>query len=62
MNKLIIFLIAGVVVILIGWSLVQMNPLQTPDGTMKDDMVRYDSGSESGSISIVPGGETRLIT
>ena len=43
MNKLILFLIAGVVVILIGWSLVQ--PLQTPDGTMKDEIVQVSGGS-----------------
>ena len=42
-NKLILFLIAGVVVILIGWSLVQ--PLQTPDGTMKDEIVQVSGGS-----------------
>jgi len=42
-NKLILFLIAGVVIILIGWSLVQ--PLQTPDGTMKDEIVQVSSGS-----------------
>ena len=43
MNKLILFFIAGVVVILIGWSLVQ--PLQTPDETMKDEIVQVSGGS-----------------
>ena len=43
MNKLILFFIAGVVVILIGWSLIQ--PLQTPDGTMKDEIVQVSGGS-----------------
>ncbi len=43
MNKLILFLIAGVVVILIGWSLVQ--PSQTQDGTMKDEIVQVSGGS-----------------
>ncbi len=43
MNKLILFFIAGVVVILIGWSLVQ--PLQIPDGTMKDEIVQVSGGS-----------------
>lgn len=43
MNKLILFLIAGVVVLLIGWSLVQ--PLQTPDRTMKDEIVQVSGGS-----------------
>ena len=42
MNKFIL-LIAGVVVILIGWSLVQ--PLQTPEGTMKDEIVQVSGGS-----------------
>ena len=40
MNKLILFLIAGVVVILIGRSLVQ-----TPDGTMKDEIIQVSGGS-----------------
>jgi len=44
-NKLILFLIACVVVILIGWSLVQMKPLQAPDGIMKDDVVQVSGGS-----------------
>jgi len=39
-NKLILFFIAGVVVILIGWSLVQ-----TPDGTKKDEIVQVSGGS-----------------
>lgn len=43
MNKLILFLIAGVAIILIGWSLVQ--PLQTPDGTKKDEIVQVSGGS-----------------
>ena len=43
MNKLILFIIACVVVILIGWSLVQ--PLQTPDGTKKDEIVQVSGGS-----------------
>ena len=42
MNKLIL-LIAGVVVILIGWSLVQ--PLQTPDRTTEDEIVQVSGGS-----------------
>ena len=41
MNKLILFLIAGVVVILIGWPLVQ----PTPDGTMKYEIVQVSGGS-----------------
>jgi rhodanese-related sulfurtransferase len=45
MNKLFIFLIAVVVVILTGWSLVQMKPLQAPDGIMKDDVVQVSGGS-----------------
>jgi len=43
MNKLILFIIAGVAVILIGWSLVQ--PLQPPDGTMKDEIFQVSGGS-----------------
>lgn len=43
MNKLILFLITGIVIILIGWSLVQ--PLQTPDGTKKDEIVQVSGGS-----------------
>jgi len=42
-NKLILFLIACVVVILIGWSLLQL--LKTPDGTMKDEIVQVSGGS-----------------
>ena len=42
MNKLIL-LIAGVVVILIGWSLVQL--LQTPDRTTEDEIVQVSGGS-----------------
>ena len=42
MNKL-IYLIAGVAVIFISWSLVQ--PLKTPDGTMKDEIVQVSGGS-----------------
>lgn len=42
MNKLILFLIAGVLVILIGWSLVQT--LQTPDRT-NDEIVQVSGGS-----------------
>ena len=44
MNKLNLFLVVGVVIILIGWSLVQMKPLQTPDG-MKDEIVQVSGGS-----------------
>lgn len=51
MNKLILFLIAGVVVILIGWSLVQMKPLQAPDGIMKDDVVQVSGGSYHNIVS-----------
>ena len=43
MNKLILFLIAGAAIILIGWSLLQ--PLQTPDGTKKDEIVQVSGGS-----------------
>ena len=49
MNKLILFLIAGVVVILIGWSLVQ--PLKTPDSTMKDEIVQVPGGSYRNIVS-----------
>jgi len=48
-NKLILFLIAGVVVILIGWSLVQ--PLKTPDSTMKDEIVQVPGGSYRNIVS-----------
>lgn len=41
MNKLILFFITGVVVILIGWSQVQ----PTPDGTMKYEIVQVSGGS-----------------
>ena len=43
MNKLVLFLIAGVAVILIGWSLVQ--PLRTPDMIVKDEIVQVPGGS-----------------
>jgi len=50
-NKLILFLIAGVVVILIGWSLVQMKPLQAPDGIIKEDVVQVLGGSYHNIVS-----------
>jgi len=42
-NKLILFLIAVVIVILIGWSVIQ--PLQTKDAIMKDEVVQVSGGS-----------------
>ncbi|VVB89904.1 Thiosulfate sulfurtransferase GlpE [uncultured archaeon] len=45
MNKFILLFVAGVVVVLIGWSLVQIMPQQTPGEKLQSGIVQVSGGS-----------------